>query len=501
MIILVCIFILFLSLGESDAVDEPALLTGFSSLRNDDNMSLLKPLGAPPVLEKKPEIEKKEKPDIIPLPTTEVKKVKIPEVEVSPEEKKEIEEDIIPKPVSIPKPKDIVTLPEESEFFLKLSQEQEVLPAIPERKPERERVVPIFRAEKKVVKKPPVVPVSKKKEEKVVVAKPVVPEDKLISTGTVVAGATITPTAAPVTTKQKQLKKKFSWKDTKPALRRGLIISGLASLFLIFLIVYLWQKGATLPEEVAAGNTAGGKVIMAKHKSLEHEIKEIKIGYKSIEKLINDIEKKLLPLSPLKGINIDEFVNNTIRDVIRPIEGGIKSLQNTCHGLEKMFNELDKRLAPINALKGLSLKDLAYQTSTELIKPIENDIKQLKTDYERLINEIDKKMEEKVDKKVEIVQKKSKGLEKMIDNIDSRLVSLDSLVSSLSLFESAATGIKTQHKETAKSASEEKQRKDKEALYSQIYKMSDEGLSIDEIAQRTKMGKGEVRLILGLRKK
>ncbi len=37
--------------------------------------------------------------------------------------------------------------------------------------------------------------------------------------------------------------------------------------------------------------------------------------------------------------------------------------------------------------------------------------------------------------------------------------------------------------------------------YQQIYQMADEGLSVDEIARRTQMGKGEIQLILSLRKK
>lgn len=37
--------------------------------------------------------------------------------------------------------------------------------------------------------------------------------------------------------------------------------------------------------------------------------------------------------------------------------------------------------------------------------------------------------------------------------------------------------------------------------YKRIYRMADEGLSIDDIARRLEMGKGEIQLILSLRKK
>ena len=139
-------------------------------------------------------------------------------------------------------------------------------------------------------------------------------------------------------------------------------------MLLIFLIVYLWQKGSPVPEEIITEDLPGGKIVVEKNKFLDNEIREIKIGYRGLEKLINDIEKKLVLIAPLKGANIDEFLNNTVREVVRPIEGGIKSLQTTCQGLEKMFNEFDKRLSPLNALKGLSIKELTYQTGMELDK-------------------------------------------------------------------------------------------------------------------------------------
>jgi hypothetical protein len=39
------------------------------------------------------------------------------------------------------------------------------------------------------------------------------------------------------------------------------------------------------------------------------------------------------------------------------------------------------------------------------------------------------------------------------------------------------------------------------ARYQQIYQLADEGLSLDEIARHVQMGKGEIQLILSLRKK
>jgi len=484
-IALLCIL---LSFNVANAVDTTDL-GGFSSLRNDEK-NLLKPMSTPGETAKPPVIIRKEPPLV--KPVSEKEDLSGNEEEASglktvPESKEVLYSPL--KPVVKRKTGNTVTLPEESEFFMKLSKEEEALTRVV-KKPKTVPlitspiVVPKHVSTVKRVDTPKVIKAIEKVKEEINVATPVI--------------ATVTQ-ITPVVVKEK---KGFVWEKTSLALRRGLIISGLASMLLIFLIVCLWQKGSPLPEEITTEDTTNGKIVVEKHTSLEHEIKEIKIGYRGLEKLINDIEKKLVLIAPLKGATIDEFINNTVRGVVRPIEGGIKSLQTTCQGLEKIFNEFDKRLSPLNALKGLSIKELTYQTGIELVKPIESEIKQLKTSYDQLIEDVEQKINAtEVDNKIDVIQKKNKGLEKTVEEMDNKLVSLDSLISSLSLFESNQVGTKSQSKEQRKSESEEKAKNSKEYLYSQIYKMSDEGLSIDEIAQQTKMGKGEVRLILGLRKK
>ncbi len=488
---------IFFSFGIANAVDNSADLGGFSSLRNDEK-NLLKPMGASAETTKTPvrtqikPVEKAEKEDVSESEKAEKIEGEASGLKTTFESKEVLVSPL--KPVVKRKTEDAVILPEESEFFMKLSKEEETLPRVSAGKRLKPVIVPIapliiaakvVSTAKKIEKPREIKAVEEVKEETKVIT-PII--------------TTITQDA-PVEVKEK--KKGFVWKNANPLLRRGLIISGLASMLLIFLIIYLWQKGSPLTEEIVAEDISisSGKISVEKNKLLDNEIREIKIGYRGLEKLINDIEKKLVLIAPLKGANIDEFLNNTVREVVRPIEGGIKSLQTTCQGLEKMFNEFDKRLSPLNALKGLSIKELTYQTGVELIKPIEGEIKQLKTNYDRLLEDVDQKIDADVEKKIDVVQKKNKGLEKTIENIDNRLVSLDSLVSSLSLFEGSQPGTKTQLKEQVKPESEEKVKNSREYLYSQIYKFSDDGLSIDEIAQQTKMGKGEVRLILGLRKK
>ncbi len=487
------IYILF-SFGVANAVD-PTELGGFSSLRNDDK-NLLKPMGAAVETTKTPAPIHKETP-LVRTATEKVEEKDVSEIEGETTGLKTISESkevlVSPlRPVVKRKTEDNVILPEESEFFMKLSKEGETLSRVAAGK----RLKPIIIPAVPPMTAPKPVSIAKKIEKpKEIKAVEEVKEETKVVTPII---TTITQ-VAPVAVKEK--KKGFVWKNANPLLRRGLIISGLASMLLIFLIIYLWQKGSPMTEEIIAEDIPSGKLSGEKNKFLDNEIREIKIGYRGLEKLINDVEKKLVLIAPLKGATIDEFLNNTVREVVRPIEGGIKSLQTTCQGLEKMFNEFDKRLSPLNALKGLSIKEMTYQTGTELIKPIESEIKQLKTNYDRLLEDVEQKIDTDVEKKIDVVQKKNKGLEKTIENIDNRLVSLDSLVSSLSLFEGSQPGGKTQIKEQVKPESEEKIKNSREYLYTQIYKLSDEGLSIDEIAQQTKMGKGEVRLILGLRKK
>lgn len=485
---------IFFSFGVANAVDT-AGLGGFSSLRNDEK-NLLKPMGSSVETTKSPVLTHKETPVVKPA-TEKAEKEDVSEIEgetsglkTVPESKEVLFSPL--KPVVKRKTEDTTILPEQSEFFMKLSKEEEGLTRALVSKREKPVIAPV--APPMTIPKPVSIVKRSEKPKEIKAIEEVKEETKVVTP----AITTITQ-VAPIIVKEK--KKGFDWKNASPLLRRGLIISGLASMLLIFLIIYLWQKGSPLSEGMITEDIQNEKVSIEKNKLLDNEIREIKIGYRGLEKLINDIEKKLVLIAPLKGATIDEFLNNTVREVVRPIEGGIKSLQTTCQGLEKMFNEFDKRLGPLNALKGLSIKELTYQTGIELVKPIEGEIKQLKTSYDRLLEDVEQKIDANVEKKIDVVQKKNKGLEKTIENIDNRLVSLDSLVSSLSLFEGSQPGAKTQSKEQIKPESEEKIKNSREYLYSQIYKLSDEGLSIDEVAQQTKMGKGEVRLILGLRKK
>lgn len=291
-------------------------------------------------------------------------------------------------------------------------------------------------------------------------------------------------------------KQGFSFASLSLSLRLGIILSGIATLILVIIVIYLLRQKDVSLTELEEGMTPSEDK-NARYKSLSRDIRDLKIGYKEIEKTVEDMDKKLNLIGPLKGTTIDEFTRKTSREVFKPVENGVKDLQNTCESLEKMLEEIDTRLSPLDALKGLSIKELAQQTSMEFYRPLENEFKKMNVSYERMIGDF----EDRLDKKVDGIVKKNKDLEKVMEEIDGKITAIDSTVSLLSQGEDVGILRGEKKQPDTSKIIDVKKKKDRETLYNQIYKMSDEGLSVDEIAQRTKMGKGEVRLILGLRKK
>ncbi len=469
----------------------PVSKIGQFSLRNDGE-DLRKPIGSsislpPEAKEKVEEVKKVEKKEVdveemylkIPKEAPKAKEVKREEM-VKGEERMGLKfaesKDDLPKGVAIAKvpskPEVVSTMPEESKYFLQLSPEEEPLPKI---KPGS------------VVKKPGVTPKLPSPKEAIL------PEEKVV----VAKAKEVKEIIPPVTTLPEERvieKSRFAFQRINPILRWGIIISGLFVLILILLVRYLWRQ-KELVSLAEIGEMPGGER-PAKYKSLIEDVKELQTGYEGLEKMIENVEKRLNPLTSLKGVTIDEFTRDTSKEVFKPIELEIKELETTCQGLEKMVGEFDKRLAPLDALKGLSIKELAYQTSMESYKPLENEFKKMQIANERIINEFEEKMNNKIDS----INKKNKGLEKTVSEIDNRLITVDSIISS-SLSRGEGTVSKPMMKTEEIKLTTAKDKRNREILHNQIYKLSDEGLSIDEIAQQTKLGKGEVRLILGLRKK
>lgn len=307
------------------------------------------------------------------------------------------------------------------------------------------------------------------------------------------------PSSITIQTKKEPVEKEkqgFSFASLSLSLRLGIILSGIATLILVIIVIYLLRQKEVSLTELEEGMTPSEDK-NARYKSLSRDIRDLKVGYKEIEKTVEDMDKKLNLIGPLKGTTIDEFTRKTSREVFKPVENGVKDLQNACENLEKMLEEVDTRLSPLDALKGLSIKELAQQTSMEFYRPLENEFKKMNASYERMIGDF----EDRLDKKVDGIVKKNKDLEKVMEEIDGKITAIDSTVSLLSQGEDVGILRGEKKQPDTNKIIDVRKKKDRETLYNQIYKMSDEGLSVDEIAQRTKMGKGEVRLILGLRKK
>lgn len=489
-IISLCLGIIFvIGSGERVASQQvvskptPVSKIGQFSLRNDGE-DLRKPIGAPILLKPKEEVKEVKKTEAE-IPVEEIRPIIPKPSPLKPEEVKKEEmvkkeerlglkfaegEEKLPKviaKVKIPPKSEIEpVMPEESKYFLQLSGEEEPLPQIKPEAP-KPKVVP-----------PKLIPKKEKKKEEIMVkaekVEEIIPSEHRL--------------AKQVVTKES----KFTFQRINPVLKWGIILSGLLTLILILLLRYLWRQKelASLAERV---EVPAKKPLP--YKSLVEDIKELQTGYRELEKMIENVEKKLTPITSLKGMTIEELTRETSKDVLKPIETVIKEIQTTYQGLEKLVGEFDKRLAPLDALKGLSIKELAHQTSMEFYRPLENEFKKLQISNERMMNEF----EEKIDKKIDSIAKKSKNLEKAVGEIDSRLITIDSIVASLPKGETAISKPVIKPEEVKLATVKDKRAR--EILHNQIYKLSDEGLSIDEIAQRTKLGKGEVRLILGLRKR
>jgi hypothetical protein len=115
-------------------------------------------------------------------------------------------------------------------------------------------------------------------------------------------------------------------------------------------------------------------------------------------------------------------------------------------------------------------EDKSFQLYTEDLMyrgRVEESIRELREVYQRLLRDL----EFRVNKEKVILETKIQELKKIVGELDEKLKVLDT----------------------------PKQKREVKTLHSKIYKLWDEGLSIDDIAKQTNRGKGEIELILGLR--
>ncbi|HAW50098.1 TPA: hypothetical protein DCX16_04015 [bacterium] len=217
---------------------------------------------------------------------------------------------------------------------------------------------------------------------------------------------------------------------------------------------------------------------------IEDELKGLKQALHSLEGEVREIEKQL----PGK------IVSNIGRELSSIFEPKIRELGFAYQGIKKLLSETDKEINSLESLKAINFKDLARQVASELITPLQNEFNKLKISYENALYSF----EERDTGRISSLETRHKEVQNILDDINKKLLSIESLITSATMFEQEPI-IRT----TKKTKEEEpnKKKEGRDVLNKYIYELADSGLSVDDIAQKTKIGKGEITLILELRKK
>jgi hypothetical protein len=401
---------------------------------------------------------------------------------ITPEIKKEVE---VPSPPlkleEIPKIRVSPSLP-------KLEERKEITKRVAPRKKKREKIIPRVK------------PIKKKAEE--IVAKPEeIPSAEVSkpAEGTVSEIIKIKEEVIPLGRRR----------VTPPWLY---FISSIVALAAAAIILFLlWQRirelrvqrkesEGTSVEGVTQQLVAPEKFDSPQAKLWGDTLRELKITYKGVEKVLSEWEEKLAPIAALEGKSIEEVAKAAAEEVKYPIEKNIQELQLNYQSLYQLFLDTNKKLASFEPLAKLNMKELIQQTSQEFYRTLEQEFQKFRITHQEGL----KDLEAKLDKKITATGKHTKDLEKLVLEVDKRVVALDSLVTSMALRDSAAVlrPIRVKAGEEKPSpAVLEKEKKIRDALYQQIYQLAEEGATVEEIAQKTKIGKGEIQLILGLRGK
>jgi hypothetical protein len=117
---------------------------------------------------------------------------------------------------------------------------------------------------------------------------------------------------------------------------------------------------------------------------------------------------------------------------------------------------------------------------------VENGIKEMESTYKGLVQDLETKAKQQSRE----IEAKGSDFKKMMEGLDKRLKELDSLISSRQEEVEKRKRMDLITKEISP---------ERRSLYAKVYRMSDQGLSVGQIAKETKSGKGEIELILGLR--
>lgn len=225
---------------------------------------------------------------------------------------------------------------------------------------------------------------------------------------------------------------------------------------------------------------------------IEEELKSLKQSSKMVSSQIEDIEKAL-PREFVEGLRSGKVFSQIVKDVLTSLEPKIRELGLAYQAIKKSLVQLDGEIAELSSLKGLNFKDLARQTATEFIMPLKNEFEKARLSYENVISSF----EQRQDGRLSTIEKKYVDVKECVDEVHKRLVGLESLITSATMFEQEPI-IRTKKREEAPAAVPQTLRSELNKL---IYELADSGLSVDDIAKKTKIGKGEISLILSFRKK
>ncbi|MEW6481773.1 MAG: hypothetical protein AB1397_02035 [bacterium] len=224
---------------------------------------------------------------------------------------------------------------------------------------------------------------------------------------------------------------------------------------------------------------------------IEDELKNLKQSSKIVSSQISQLER-MMPGEFIEGLRSEKVFSQIAKDVSLSLEPRIRELGLAYQGIKKSIAQLDVEINNLSSLKGLNFKDLARQTATEFIMPLQNEFNKHKLSYESMLSSF----EQRQDGRLSTIEKRYREVRELVDEVYKRLVGLESLITSATMFEQEPV-IRTKKREEIVPP----QKTTREEINKLIYELADNGLSVEEIAKKTKIGKGEIELILSFRNK
>ncbi|MEW6007730.1 MAG: hypothetical protein AB1595_06240 [bacterium] len=225
---------------------------------------------------------------------------------------------------------------------------------------------------------------------------------------------------------------------------------------------------------------------------IEDELKNLKQSSKIVSSQISELER-MMPGEFIEGLRSGKVFSQIAKEVSLSFEPRIRELGLAYQGIKKSIAQLDVEINNLSSLKGLNFKDLARQTATEFIMPLQNEFNKHKLSYESMLSSF----EQRQDGRLSTIEKRHREVRELVDEVYKRLVGLESLITSATMFEQEPV-IRTKKREEIVPPL---QKTTREEINKAIYELADNGLSVEEIAKKTKIGKGEIELILSFRNK